>query len=84
MEVSVSASFVTRWSNSGGAKRANYQFFLSELCGVLGVEGLIDQADATSTKEAPSHQRALPHLLDGGAEVSQNQFGDGKRRSSAR
>src|SRR5699024_8196995 len=25
------------WSGSGGAERANYQIFLTELCGVLGV-----------------------------------------------
>ena len=29
--------FLTRWEASGGAERANYQIFLSELCDVLGV-----------------------------------------------
>jgi hypothetical protein len=29
--------FIDRWKNSGAAKRANYQLFLSELCDVLGV-----------------------------------------------
>lgn len=29
--------FIARWSRSGGAERANYQLFLSELCDVLGV-----------------------------------------------
>jgi hypothetical protein len=29
--------FIQRWSNSGGAERANYQLFLSELCDVLQV-----------------------------------------------
>jgi len=30
-------AFITRWSKSGGAERANYQLFLSELCDVLEV-----------------------------------------------
>ncbi len=30
--------FTTRWSPSGGAERANYQQFLSELCEVIGVQ----------------------------------------------
>lgn len=30
--------FITRWTaREGGAERANYQMFLSELCDVLGV-----------------------------------------------
>jgi hypothetical protein len=29
--------FLTRWEASGGAERANYQLFLSELCDVIGV-----------------------------------------------
>ena len=32
-----SASFITRWQNSGAAERTNYQLFLSELCDLLGV-----------------------------------------------
>jgi hypothetical protein len=31
-------AFIARWKNSGGAERANYTSFLTELCGVLGVE----------------------------------------------
>ncbi len=30
-------TFSTRWHASGGAERANYQLFLSELCGILNV-----------------------------------------------
>ena len=30
-------AFITRWAKSGGAERANYQLFLSELCDVLEV-----------------------------------------------
>ncbi|MGE3366515.1 MAG: class I SAM-dependent DNA methyltransferase [Rhizobiaceae bacterium] len=32
-------AFITRWAGrEGGAERANYQMFLAELCGVIGVE----------------------------------------------
>ena len=31
------AAFITRWSHTGGAERANTQLFLSELCDLLGV-----------------------------------------------
>jgi hypothetical protein len=30
-------AFIARWKESGGAERANYAAFLTELCGVLGV-----------------------------------------------
>jgi len=30
-------AFIARWSQSGGAERANYQLFLSDLCDVLEV-----------------------------------------------
>jgi hypothetical protein len=30
-------SFIERWSESGGAERANYQLFLAELCDALAV-----------------------------------------------
>jgi hypothetical protein len=30
--------FITRWQNSDGAERANYQLFLSELCDFLDIE----------------------------------------------
>jgi hypothetical protein len=32
------AAFLRKWAKSGGAERANYQLFLTELCDVLGVE----------------------------------------------
>jgi hypothetical protein len=32
------AAFIRKWAKSGGAERANYQLFLTELCDVLGVE----------------------------------------------
>ena len=30
-------AFISRWETSGAAERANYQMFLSELCGIIGV-----------------------------------------------
>lgn len=30
--------FITRWQNSGGSERANYQLFLTELAALLGVD----------------------------------------------
>ena len=30
-------AFIARWESSGAAERANYQMFLSELCGIIGV-----------------------------------------------
>ena len=37
MSDAVVSAFIERWSKSGGAERANYQLFLTELCDVLGV-----------------------------------------------
>ncbi|MDT8322085.1 MAG: DNA methyltransferase, partial [Xanthomonadales bacterium] len=31
--------FITRWSDTGGLERANYQLFLTELCQLLGLPG---------------------------------------------
>lgn len=32
--------FIARWQNSGASERANYQLFLSELCGLIEVAPL--------------------------------------------
>lgn len=37
VEDSIAQNFITRWKNSGAAKRANYQLFLSEIRDLLGV-----------------------------------------------
>ena len=42
------ASFIARWSSSGGAERANYALFLTQLCDLLGVA----QPDATKPDDA--------------------------------
>ncbi|MDB5314968.1 MAG: hypothetical protein JWO24_812 [Rhodospirillales bacterium] len=30
-------TFIMRWGNAGGAEQANFQPFIVELCGVLGL-----------------------------------------------
>ncbi len=42
------ADFETRWLKSGGAERANYGLFLTDLCDLLGVA----RPDATSDNPA--------------------------------
>ena len=37
MEDSIAQNFIARWQNSGGAERANYALFLTQLCDLLGV-----------------------------------------------
>jgi hypothetical protein len=37
MEDPQSTEWIAKWQKSGGAERANYQLFLTELCDVLGV-----------------------------------------------
>ena len=37
MEILQIASFIAHWQNSGGAERANYVLFLTQLCDLLGV-----------------------------------------------
>jgi hypothetical protein len=44
-----SAAFITRWQHAGGAERANYSLFLTELCDLLGVP----HPDATT--QNPAH-----------------------------
>ena len=44
--------WIAKWQKSGGAERANYQLFLTELCDVLGVphpEPTIANANKNST-----------------------------------
>ena len=52
-------AFIARWSDGeGGAERANYQLFLSELCDVLGVERP-RPAGATATTNDYVFERAV-------------------------
>lgn len=51
-------AFITRWSSSGAAERANYQMFLSELCDIIGVPRP-DPTTADTTKNLYVFDRAI-------------------------
>lgn len=59
--------FISRWTaREGGAERANYMMFLSELCSVLGVQQP-DPADADRSQNDYVFERAVrPRESDGG------------------
>ncbi|MDO8899894.1 MAG: class I SAM-dependent DNA methyltransferase [Phenylobacterium sp.] len=60
-------AFIQRWSGrEGGAERANYALFLSELCDVLGLAHP-DPADASAHQNDYAFERAVrPRESDGG------------------
>ncbi len=62
-------AFIARWtSREGGAERANYQMFLTELCEVIGVDKP-DPAEATTEFNDylfERHVRFLSRGLDEG------------------
>lgn len=51
-------AFISRWSSSGAAERANYQMFLSELCDIIGVPRP-DPTAADTTKNLYVFDRAI-------------------------
>jgi len=55
-------AFVARWSGVGGSERANYQLFITELCGLLGVPlpGPASDEAADSAEEAATPTSAAP------------------------
>jgi hypothetical protein len=56
-------AFISRWTGSGGAERANYVMFLTEFCSILGVE---PPHPAGSGNEAYVFERAVTfHHPDG-------------------
>jgi hypothetical protein len=59
--------FISRWTaREGGAERANYQMFLSELCDVLGV-ARPEPAGAERAHNDSVFERAVrPRATDGG------------------
>jgi hypothetical protein len=59
--------FISRWTaREGGAERANYQMFLSELCDVLGV-ARPEPAGAERAHNDYVFERAVrPRATDGG------------------
>ncbi|WP_442482733.1 type IIL restriction-modification enzyme MmeI [Aeoliella sp. SH292] len=52
-------SFITRWKSSGGAERANYQMFLTELCDLLAVQRP-DPASDDNAQNAYVFERSVP------------------------
>ena len=58
------AAFVTRWKKSGGAERANYTSFLTELCGVLDLEPPQPSANDPERDEYV-FERGVTHHPDG-------------------
>jgi hypothetical protein len=52
--------FIDRWSESGASERSNYQLFLSELCGLLGVENP-DPAGADTRKNQYVFERRVDY-----------------------
>ena len=57
--------FIARWSPSGGAERANYVLFLSELCDLLGVPKP-DPTQADESRNAYVFEKDVPDLHDDG------------------
>lgn len=58
--------FIARWSPSGGAERANYVLFLSELCDLIGVPKP-DPTQADDAKNAYVFEKDVPDQHDDGA-----------------
>ena len=63
--------FIFRWKDSGGAERANYQMFLSELAELIG-------CDKPKPKDARQHE-----LISGESRPVQTKAGTAKRRTQA-
>ena len=63
------AAFIARWrANEGGAERANYVLFLTELCSLLGLPQP-DPADATHDRNDYVFERAVD-AIDASGQVS--------------
>ena len=70
---SAAAAFVERWRKSGAAERANYQLFLSELCGIIDVSRP-DPATPDTSESAYVFER--PVTFDHGDGTSSTGFID--------
>lgn len=57
--------FITRWSDSGGSERANYQLFLTELCALLGLPQPDPAGDASGNNAYVFERRVDINSLDG-------------------
>ena len=57
-DISPATPFITRWTRSSAAERANYQLFLSELCDLLGV-GRPNPSTADDSADAYVFERSV-------------------------
>jgi hypothetical protein len=57
--------FITRWQNTGGKERANYQLFLTELCRLLDLPGPQPASEDPAEDEYVFEHRVDIHHLDG-------------------
>ncbi|MES1991698.1 MAG: DNA methyltransferase [Pseudomonadota bacterium] len=72
-------AFIARWSKSGGAERANYQLFLTELCDLLGV-GKPDPAQDSNQHNDYVFERSVIFKHDDGTTTTG--FADLYKRNS--
>ena len=61
-------AFIQRWEKSGGAERANYQLFLTQLCEVLQVPGP-DESKPLESENAYVFERII-HFVDASGKTS--------------
>jgi len=57
--------FITRWKDSGGRERANYQLFLTELCDALEVPRP-DPARQENSRNAYTFERSVSRVKPDG------------------
>ena len=72
-------AFIARWSKSGGAERANYQLFLSELCDLIGV-GKPDPAQESNQFNDYVFDRSVAFKHEDGTQTTK--FADLYKRNS--
>lgn len=58
-------TFLARWRNAGGSERANYQLFLTELCGLLGLPLPEPAGDDTRDNAYVFERRVVINQPDG-------------------
>ena len=72
-------TFLARWQKAGGTERANYQLFLTELCGLLGLPLPEPAGDDTRDNAYVFERRVVINQPDGS---SNNGFIDLYKRGS--
>ena len=73
LALSATEKFIARWRLSGASERANYQFFLTELCDLLGVE---KPKPATASVHEASYTFERPVLFNDGEGKTTTNFID--------